>query len=330
MAACLAFFAAELGAAALRRRPSGRRLRPFRGRLSRAAPGAPQALDRFLPLDLPRQRSGADRGAGAGARARKASRATSVYVTSLKDEAALAPLRALIERAVLRRRAQRDRLFGAARRERGRGPRSADAPVLQVVLAGVGLEAWRASLARPRAGRSCDACRAARDRRADSHARHFLQERRRARRRDRIRRGRPPAARRPRRLRRRDWRRPGRGCGERAREKRLACVLPDYPARGGRTGYAVGLDTPASAVAIAETLRAAGYDVAADCDAPALIAALRRAARADADARRIRGRARRRAGRFPDARCTRPGASPRTIPVSSAARSGSASCASAS
>ena len=33
-------------------------------------------------------------------------------------------------------------------------------------------------------------------------------------------------------------------------EKRLACVLPDYPARGGRTGYAVGLDTPASAVAI--------------------------------------------------------------------------------
>ena len=33
-------------------------------------------------------------------------------------------------------------------------------------------------------------------------------------------------------------------------EKRLACVLPDYPSRGGRTGYAVGLDTPASAVAI--------------------------------------------------------------------------------
>ena len=57
-------------------------------------------------------------------------------------------------------------------------------------------------------------------------------------------------------------------------EKRLACVLPDYPARGGRTGYAVGLDTPASAVAMAGTLRAAGYDVGPDCDAPALIAAL--------------------------------------------------------
>ncbi len=57
-------------------------------------------------------------------------------------------------------------------------------------------------------------------------------------------------------------------------DKRLACVLPDYPARGGRTGYAVGLDTPASAVAISETLRAAGYDVACDLDAPSLIAAL--------------------------------------------------------
>ena len=36
-------------------------------------------------------------------------------------------------------------------------------------------------------------------------------------------------------------------------DKRLACVLPDYPARGGRTGYAVGLDTPASAIAISES-----------------------------------------------------------------------------
>ncbi len=51
-------------------------------------------------------------------------------------------------------------------------------------------------------------------------------------------------------------------------------MLPDYPARGGRTGYAVGLDTPASAAAIAGILRAAGYDVTADCDAASLIAAL--------------------------------------------------------
>ena len=51
-------------------------------------------------------------------------------------------------------------------------------------------------------------------------------------------------------------------------------MLPDYPARGGRTGYAVGLDTPASAASIAGILRAAGYDVTAECDAASLIAAL--------------------------------------------------------
>ena len=33
-------------------------------------------------------------------------------------------------------------------------------------------------------------------------------------------------------------------------ERRLALVLSDYPARGGRTGYAVGLDTAASAAGI--------------------------------------------------------------------------------
>ena len=35
-----------------------------------------------------------------------------------------------------------------------------------------------------------------------------------------------------------------------ARGAALALVLSDYPARGGRAGYAVGLDTPASAAAI--------------------------------------------------------------------------------
>ncbi|GJE17800.1 cobaltochelatase subunit CobN [Methylobacterium marchantiae] len=44
-------------------------------------------------------------------------------------------------------------------------------------------------------------------------------------------------------------------------ERRLALVLSDYPARGGRAGFAVGLDTPASARAIAEVLRHAGYAV---------------------------------------------------------------------
>ncbi len=55
------------------------------------------------------------------------------------------------------------------------------------------------------------------------------------------------------------------------REKRIALVLSDYPAKGGRTGYAVGLDGPASLAAIAGDLRAAGYDVPPLPDPQALI-----------------------------------------------------------
>ncbi len=43
-------------------------------------------------------------------------------------------------------------------------------------------------------------------------------------------------------------------------ERRLALVLSDYPARGGRAGYAVGLDTAASAAGILGLLHAEGYD----------------------------------------------------------------------
>ena len=42
--------------------------------------------------------------------------------------------------------------------------------------------------------------------------------------------------------------------------RRVVLVMSDYPARGGRAGYAVGLDTPASACAILDTLREAGYE----------------------------------------------------------------------
>ncbi len=44
-------------------------------------------------------------------------------------------------------------------------------------------------------------------------------------------------------------------------ERQIALVMSDYPARGGRAGFAVGLDTPASALAIRELLGEAGYDV---------------------------------------------------------------------
>jgi cobaltochelatase CobN len=43
-------------------------------------------------------------------------------------------------------------------------------------------------------------------------------------------------------------------------DRRLALVLSDYPARGGRTGYAVGLDTAASTAEILALLRTEGYD----------------------------------------------------------------------
>ena len=45
------------------------------------------------------------------------------------------------------------------------------------------------------------------------------------------------------------------------RERRVAILMPDYPAAKGRTGYAVGLDVPASVIALVEDLTAAGYGV---------------------------------------------------------------------
>ncbi len=53
-------------------------------------------------------------------------------------------------------------------------------------------------------------------------------------------------------------------------ERRLALVLSDYPARGGRAGFAVGLDTPASTRAILELLAAEGYAVS-DIPEPAVL-----------------------------------------------------------
>ena len=46
-------------------------------------------------------------------------------------------------------------------------------------------------------------------------------------------------------------------------EKSLALILSDYPARRGRGGHAIGLDTPASVATIVEALRAAAYDIGA-------------------------------------------------------------------
>ncbi len=57
-------------------------------------------------------------------------------------------------------------------------------------------------------------------------------------------------------------------------DRRLALVLSDYPSRGGRVGYAVGLDTPASVGVIARELRSAGYDIGSLPQGDALMRAL--------------------------------------------------------
>ena len=44
-------------------------------------------------------------------------------------------------------------------------------------------------------------------------------------------------------------------------ERRVAVLMPDYPGAPGRTGYAVGLDVPASVLALLDDLAAAGYAV---------------------------------------------------------------------
>jgi cobaltochelatase CobN len=44
-------------------------------------------------------------------------------------------------------------------------------------------------------------------------------------------------------------------------ERHIAVLIPDYPGAPGRTGYAVGLDVPASVLALLDDLAAAGYDV---------------------------------------------------------------------
>jgi len=46
-----------------------------------------------------------------------------------------------------------------------------------------------------------------------------------------------------------------------ASERRIAILMPDYPGAPGRTGYAVGLDVPASVIALLDDLSAAGYAV---------------------------------------------------------------------
>jgi cobaltochelatase CobN len=274
MAACLAFFASEIGGAVRAPPPApvsvfGR----FDGACFEAGPGAPRALIVFYrSIYLANDLSPIE--ALARALRKKGLTTTSVFVTSLKDEAALTPLRALLDGSRF------DVVLNAtafsARLDDGEGTAldALDAPVMQVVLAGAGLDVWRAS--QHGLGPSDLAMHVALpeiDGRIFTRAISFKAASPRDARTEF-----GPVAHRPLADRvefaaeaARRWASLRRMAPS---DKRLACVLPDYPARGGRTGYAVGLDTPASAIAICETLRAAGYDAASELDAPSLIAAL--------------------------------------------------------
>jgi cobaltochelatase CobN len=58
-------------------------------------------------------------------------------------------------------------------------------------------------------------------------------------------------------------------------ERAIAVLMPEYPAAPGRSGYAVGLDVPASVLALLDDLAHAGYGIAhVPNNAGALIAAL--------------------------------------------------------
>jgi cobaltochelatase CobN len=56
--------------------------------------------------------------------------------------------------------------------------------------------------------------------------------------------------------------------------RQIAVLMPDYPGALGRSGYAVGLDVPASVLALLSDLVAAGYSVSAAPEAPRALLAL--------------------------------------------------------
>jgi cobaltochelatase CobN len=185
---------------------------------------------------------------------------TSVYVTSLKDPAAAAYLAALIDRE------KPDIILNttgfSARRDEGESILDrANAPVLQVILAGAGEVQWRNSRRGLNASDlAMNVVLPEMDGRIITRAISFKAEAETCERLEFT-----PIVHRPHPTRvsfvadlAKAWvnlRRKPRAT------RRIACILSDYPMKGGRSAYAVGLDTPASVLSIAETLAAEGYSV---------------------------------------------------------------------
>ena len=181
---------------------AGRGVRAFRAGLPRRSARRAACAHRLLPLALSRRRLRADRGPRRGARG-----------AGVRDDRRLcdepqgrgggrAAGQADRGRA-LRRRPQRDRLFRPARRRRGDCPRRRR----RAGVAGRARRQRRGGVARqsarPRSGGPRHARRPAGDRRPHPDPRRVVQGGPSARRGDRVQRGRPPAAPRSRRLRRR-------------------------------------------------------------------------------------------------------------------------------
>ncbi len=273
LAACLAFVAAKIGAAAEAAPP--RKVEPF----GRYAPGCIETGQEKARALIVFYRSAYLAGdaapvlALAEALGARGLEVASVYVSSLKDPAAAGPLSRLIETT------RPDVILNAtafsARLDDGAGVLdSADAPVLQVILAGSSEAQWAsAQRGLGAADLAMNVVLPEIDGRIITRAISFKAE---AERDDALEFTR--LAHRP---------QPSRvdfvaalaakwaALRHRPRsDKKLALILSDYPAKGGRTGYAVGLDTPQSALAIARRLAAEGYDIGALPEAAELIATL--------------------------------------------------------
>jgi cobaltochelatase CobN len=273
MRGCLHFIAAKLGQACTI--PNPKPVAPFGhygpARIS-GAPGAPRALivfyrSIFLAADtapiLALARAMAERGFSV----------TSAYVTSLKDAAVFTPLNEVLA-------AQKpDVILNAtafsARLDNGSNVlETADCPVLQVILAGSSREVWANS---PRGLGAADLAMnvvlpeldgrigsSVISFKAPAEHRQGLEFTRLVHSTDLSRIARLAEL-------AQSWstlRRTPRSA------RRIACVLSDYPAKDGRAGYAVGLDTPQSVHEIFSHLSAAGYDTGLPPHPAELLAAL--------------------------------------------------------
>ena len=98
-------------------------------------------------------------------------------------------------------------------------------------------------------------------------------------------------------------------------ERRIAVLLPDYPGAPGRTGYAVGLDVPASVMALLDDLAEAGYAIAAPPPSSRALIECARCRERRCGARNLSRRLLAGLPRAsPIAKSPPPGADPRTIP----------------